>query len=64
MHNHDKRNKVIVDKTQAIIESIIESMHELDITIPEFCLQPGKIAWRAGKEAEKAAHEDNNNNYK
>ena len=61
MHKHDKRNKVLDEKTKAIMESIVESMHLMDITIPEFCLRPGESAWRAGKEAEKAAHKDNNN---
>jgi hypothetical protein len=42
MHKHDKSNRVLDENTEAIMESIVESMEQMEITIPEFCLRPGE----------------------
>jgi hypothetical protein len=52
MHKHDKSNRVLDENTAAIMESIVESMEQVEITIPEFCLRPGKGSWRKEKEAQ------------
>ena len=53
MHQHDKRNKMLDQTTETIMEIIVESMKATNVNIPEFCLRPGEGAWRAQISAEQ-----------